>query len=207
MNNEHPRFSTSEFCSRWHLIMQKKKDVRQNLSNSEILILEIAGVIIQNLLMLASGPAQSLKWTQTIRLFRFMKHLFIARCFHYCNTDKVGSCRQSLFKNGERMNCIQNQETIASKHLLKNKVVGFIITGGQDIVQGVAGNMMSFFAEIGCQFPQFPFVARTRGWNSEDMENNIDYVKTSKLLHDGVKALTERMFAIADLVITGKAPD
>ncbi|WP_337872578.1 hypothetical protein [Ignavibacterium sp.] len=105
------------------------------------------------------------------------------------------------------MNCIQNQETIASKHLLKNKVVGFIITGGQDIVQGVAGNMMSFFAEIGCQFPQFPFVARTRGWNSEDMENNIDYVKTSKLLHDGVKALTERMFAIADLVITGKAPD
>ncbi|MDP2363934.1 MAG: hypothetical protein Q8M94_09220 [Ignavibacteria bacterium] len=41
--------------------------------------------------------------------------------------------------------------------------------------------MLGFFAEIGCQFPQFPFVAQTRGWNAEDMENNIDYVKNSQL--------------------------
>jgi hypothetical protein len=41
----------------------------------------------------------------------------------------------------ERMNCIQNQETIANKHLLKNKVAAFIIMGGQDNVQGVAGQL------------------------------------------------------------------
>jgi hypothetical protein len=37
----------------------------------------------------------------------------------------------------ERMNCIQNQETIANRHLLKNKVAAFIITGGQDNVQAL----------------------------------------------------------------------
>ena len=105
------------------------------------------------------------------------------------------------------MNCIQNQETIAGKHLLKNKITGFIITGGQDNVQSVAGNMLGFFAELGCQFPQFPYVAHSRGWNAEDMENNILYVKHSKLLHDGVKTLAERMCGMADLVISGKAPD
>jgi hypothetical protein len=40
----------------------------------------------------------------------------------------------------ERMNCIQNQETIANKHLLKNKVAAFIIMGGQDNVQGWPDN-------------------------------------------------------------------
>ena len=37
----------------------------------------------------------------------------------------------------ERMNCIQNQETLHQRHLLKNKVSAFIVTGGQDNVQAV----------------------------------------------------------------------
>ena len=49
----------------------------------------------------------------------------------------------------ERMNCIQNQVTIARRVLMKNKVAAFIIIGGQDNVQGVAGQMLGFFGEIG----------------------------------------------------------
>ena len=91
-----------------------------------------------------------------------------------------GVASSLYFKMVERMNCIQNQETIADRQLLKNKAAAFIITGGQDNVQAVAGQMLGFFAEVGCQFPQFPYIAHSRGWSAEDMENNTRYVAESK---------------------------
>jgi len=112
-----------------------------------------------------------------------------------------GAASSLYFKMAERMNSIQNQETIAGKHLLKNKILGLILTGGQDNVQGVAGSMLSFFAELGCQFPQFPFIAHSRGWSAEDMENNIKYVQESKSLSDGAKALVDRVYEMASLMI------
>ncbi len=69
-----------------------------------------------------------------------------------------------------------------------------IVTGGQDNVQSVAGQMLAFFRGVGCQFPQFPFIAHSRGWSAEDMENNEQYVRDSKFLHDGAIALL-RLFA------------
>jgi len=92
----------------------------------------------------------------------------------------------------ERMNCIQNQETLSNKVLLKRKVVGFIITGGQDNIQAVAGQMLTFFAELGCQFPTHPFIAHSRGWSAEDMENNMSVVRKSKSLHEGAAGLADR---------------
>ena len=52
-----------------------------------------------------------------------------------------GGASSLYYKMVERMNCIQNQETVAGRHLLRNKVAAFIITGGQDNVQGVAGQL------------------------------------------------------------------
>jgi multimeric flavodoxin WrbA len=108
-----------------------------------------------------------------------------------------GAASSLYFKMVERMNCIQNQETIANRHLLHNKVAGFIITGGQDNIQAVAGQMLGFFAEIGCQFPQFPYLAHSRGWSAEDMENNMRYVRESADLHTGAAELVERSVAMA----------
>jgi multimeric flavodoxin WrbA len=113
-----------------------------------------------------------------------------------------GGASSLYYKMVERMNCIQNQETIAGRHLLRNKVAGFIITGGQDNVQGVAGQLLGFFAEVGCQFPQFPYVAHTRGWSAEDMENNERFVQNSSSLHDGAAALARRCVAMAQVMIT-----
>jgi multimeric flavodoxin WrbA len=103
-----------------------------------------------------------------------------------------GQASSLYYKMVERMNCIQNQETIANRHLLRTKVVGLIITGGQDNVQGVAGQMLTFFGELGCQFPQYPFIAHTRGWSAEDMENNVHYVEASKDLHAAAAGLLDR---------------
>ena len=108
-----------------------------------------------------------------------------------------GGASSLYYKMAERMNCIQNQETIANKHLLRNKVAGFIITGGQDNVQAVAGQMLGFFAELGLQFPQFPYIAHSRGWSAEDMENNERHVQESAALHDGAAALADRCAVMA----------
>ena len=103
-----------------------------------------------------------------------------------------GAASSLYYKMVERMNCIQNQETIADRVLLRNKVVGLIVTGGQDNIQAVVGQLMTFFGELGCQFPPFPFIAHSRGWSAEDMERNVAYVKMSQDLHDGARALVER---------------
>ena len=118
-----------------------------------------------------------------------------------------GAASSLYYKMVERMNCIQNQETIANKHLLKNKVAAFLITGGQDNVQGVAGQLLGFFAEVGCQFPQFPFIAHSRGWSAEDMENNVRYVQRSKALREGAEALVGRAVDMAGLLVAGHVPE
>jgi len=100
-----------------------------------------------------------------------------------------GAASSLYYKMVERMNCVQNQVTIANRVLLKNKVAAFIIIGGQDNIQGVAGQMLGFFSEVGCVFPQFPFIAHSRGWDAEDMERNVDYVRGSETLRAGARAL------------------
>jgi nitrite reductase/ring-hydroxylating ferredoxin subunit/multimeric flavodoxin WrbA len=116
-----------------------------------------------------------------------------------------GAPSSLYFKMIERMNCIQNQITIHDRLLIRNKVAGFVITGGQDNVQAVAGQMMMFFGELGFAFPQFPFVAHSRGWSAEDMENNIAHVKSDQDLRDGCKALSDRCLQLAEgLVVRGE---
>ena len=68
-------------------------------------------------------------------------------------------------------------------------------------MQAVAGQMLGFFAEIGCQFPQFPYVAHSRGWSAEDMENNQRFVQASATLHEGAAALVRRCTEMATVMI------
>jgi multimeric flavodoxin WrbA len=121
-----------------------------------------------------------------------------------------GQASSLYYKMVERMNCVQNQETIANRHLLRHKVVGLIITGGQDNIQGVAGQMMTFFGELGCQFPQYPFIAHSRGWSAEDMDTNVRYVKESRDLHEAAEGLTDRCLdtykALLHSIIGGEPP-
>ena len=115
-----------------------------------------------------------------------------------------GNASSLYYKMIERLNCIQNQETIANRHLLKNKVAAFIIMGGQDNVQGVAGQLMTFFSEVGCQFPQFPFIVHSRGWSAEDMERNVLEVQNSQELREGAQELVTRAAEMARLMVEGR---
>jgi len=103
-----------------------------------------------------------------------------------------GAASSLYYKMVERMNCIQNQITINNKVLIRNKVAAFIITGGQDGIQAVAGQMMGFFSEIGYLLPQFPFIAHSLGWEFEEMERNVDFVAASEGLRKGARELVKR---------------
>ena len=112
-----------------------------------------------------------------------------------------GAASALYFKMAERLNCVQNQMTLRNRVLLHNKVASFIITGGQDNVQAVAGQALGFFAELGFHFPPFPYVAHSRGWTAEDMEENVAYVRGSAALRDGAAALLDRACDLAERLI------
>ena len=112
-----------------------------------------------------------------------------------------GAASSLYFKMTERLNCVQNAITIRNQVLIRNKVAGFIIVGGQDNIQAVAGHMLGFFAELGFIFPQFPYIAHSRGWSHEDMERNVDIVRNSHELAEGAAMLTKRCLELAAYLI------
>ena len=103
-----------------------------------------------------------------------------------------GNASALYYKMVERLNCVQNQITLNNKVLIRNKVAAFIITGGQDGIQAVAGQMMMFFSEIGFLVPQFPFIAHSLGWEFEEMERNVEFVEKSEPLRAGARELVNR---------------
>ena len=118
-----------------------------------------------------------------------------------------GAASSLYFKMAERLNCVQNAITIRNRVLIRNKVAGFIIVGGQDNIQAVAGQMLGFFAELGFLFPQFPYIAHSRGWSHEDMEVNVELVRNSTELADGAAELAKRCLALAHrLIATDHTP-
>jgi nitrite reductase/ring-hydroxylating ferredoxin subunit/multimeric flavodoxin WrbA len=112
-----------------------------------------------------------------------------------------GAASSLYFKMAERLNCVQNAITTRNKVLIRNKVAGFIIVGGQDNIQSVAGQMLGFFAELGFLFPQFPYVAHSRGWSHEDMERNVEILRSSEELKQGAAELAGRCLAFARRLI------
>lgn len=85
-----------------------------------------------------------------------------------------GNASSLYYQMVQRMNCVQNQSVTHNQFLIRDKAAAFIITGGQDNIQHVAGEMLSFWSQLGFVFGKFPFVGWSRGWYAEDMENNYD---------------------------------
>jgi len=112
-----------------------------------------------------------------------------------------GASSALYYRMAERLNCVQNQITIKDHVLIRNKVAGFIIIGGQDNVQDVAGHLLGFFSELGFQFPQFPYIAHSRGWSAEDMERNVKHVQHSEELRAGARELVRRQVEFARVLL------
>jgi nitrite reductase/ring-hydroxylating ferredoxin subunit/multimeric flavodoxin WrbA len=115
-----------------------------------------------------------------------------------------GSASSLYYKMIQRMNCVQNQIITHNRYLIRDKVAAFIITGGQDNVQHIAGELMSFWSQMGFVFGKFPYVGWTRGWYAEDTENNYDKMISSLNIHSGATKEGKNPKMYHDLVKTLK---
>jgi len=61
--------------------------------------------------------------------------------------------------------------------------------------------MLGFFAESGFIFPQYPYIATSRGWSAEDMENNIKFVEHSTDLREGAEELARSSIEMAKILL------
>ena len=87
-----------------------------------------------------------------------------------------GTASSLYFKMAERLNCVQNAQTIADKVLIRDKVAGFIIVGGQDNVQMVAGQMLGSSPNWDSYSRSFPIspirvAGRTRIWRRTSLSS------------------------------------
>src|SRR5207248_8545090 len=76
--------------------------------------------------------------------------------------------------------------------LIRNTVAAFAFTGGKDNIRAVAGAMFAFWAELAFVFPPCPCIAHSRGWDAEDMQNNVRQVKMSDTLREAAVELLDR---------------
>jgi len=97
-----------------------------------------------------------------------------------------GSASSLYYQMVQRMNCVQNQIVTHDNYLIRDKVGAFIITGGQDNIQHVAGELLSFWSQLGFVFGKFPFVGWSRGWYAEDTENNVPNSAKSKAFRQDI---------------------
>jgi multimeric flavodoxin WrbA/nitrite reductase/ring-hydroxylating ferredoxin subunit len=199
MHAEHPRFSTSE------ALLEQALDHARAKHGLETRMVKLRELNFRACEGYYSKSARACTWPCSITQMDpkdgmstvYENLVFWADVVLVATPIRWGSASSLFFKMAERLNTIQNQITLRDRVLLKDKVAGLVITGGQDNIQAVAGQMLMFFGELGMQFPPFPFIAHSRGWSAEDMERNVEHVKRSEALRDGARALVERCLDLA----------
>jgi len=204
MDPKNPRYSTSD------ALLETALEHARSALGAETQRLALAELSFRNCEGYYSKSAHACTWPCSItqmdpddRMDRVYEGIvFWADVVLVATPIRWGAPSALYFKMVERMNCVQNQITLRDRVMIRNKVASFIITGGQDNIQSVAGQMLGFFAEIGCLFPQFPYIAHSRGWSAEDMENNIAYVRKSEALREGAQALVARAVEFSRLIGT-----
>lgn len=115
-----------------------------------------------------------------------------------------GSSSSLYYQMIQRMNCVQNQIITHETHLIRNKVAAFIITGGQDNVQHVAGELLAFWSQLGFIFGKFPFVGWSKGWYAEDTENNLHDMKSSRQMKKDITNMIRGAVELSKLVSQSK---
>ncbi len=202
MDKDFPRFSTSEA-----LLSEALEGAKAR--GAETKLIRLNDLNFRSCEGYYSKNARACTWPCTITQMDSTDELtgvyealvFWADVVLISTSIRWGSPSSLYFKMIERMNCVQNQVTIANKVMIRSKVASFIITGGQDNIQGVVGQMMMFFGELGFSFPQFPFIAHSRGWDAEDMENNVVQVRDSVELKEGARSLAHRAVELAKYLV------
>lgn len=204
MDKEHPRYSTSEDLLRTALKRGAEElDIEyQVISLSELNFRHCEGFYSKSE-RACTWPCSITKMDASDEMHKIYEALV-----HWGDVVVVatpirwGGASSLYYKMVERLNSVQNH-MLHGDSLINNKVASFIITGGQDNIQAVAGQMHGFFSELGFVTPAFGYVAHSLGWSAEEMEHNMDYVKRSEKLHTQSFELLERSVDLAKKLVEG----
>lgn len=209
MDRENPRYSTSE------ALLEVALEHAQSTLACETRLLRLDDLRIRNCEGYYSKSARACTWPCSItesdkndqmeQVYEALVHW--ADVVLLSTPIRWGASSALYYRMAERLNCVQNQITIKDNVLIRNKVAGFIIMGGQDNVQDVAGHLLGFFSELGFSFPPFPYIAHSRGWSAEDMERNNLHVQHSEELRRGARELIRRQVEFAQVLLGHRAVD
>lgn len=207
MDQEHPRFSTSE-----ELLKSALEKAHQSLQ-VDTKFLSLSQLNFRHCEGFYSKSERACTWPCSITKMDPKDEMVqvYENLIHWSDVVIVstpirwGGASSLYYKMAERLNAVQNQITLKDRVLIQNKVAAFIITGGQDNIQSVAGQMLTFFGELGYLSPAFPFVGHSLGWSSEAMEKNMDYVKDSEYLHQHSFELVERAVELSKKLLDSSA--
>lgn len=199
MGKEHPRFSTSE-----HLLETALAKAESDI-DVETKMIKLSELNFRHCEGFYSKSERACTWPCSITKmdpYDGMREIYEG-FVHWADVVilatpiRWGNASSLYYKMAERLNSVQNQITVNNRYLIQNKTAGFIITGGQDNIQHVAGQLLNFFGELGFIAPAFPYVGHSLGWSAEAMEKNSDHVRDSEYLHQHSFELIERSVALA----------
>lgn len=193
MNKRLPRKSTSDFA------LMEALDYSKYKYQANTVLIKLSDIEFRNCEGYYSRNEMACTWPCSISEMNsndgmnsiYRKMILWADIVLVSTPIRWGNASSLYYKMIERLNCVQNQITLNNKILIKNKVASFIITGGQDNIQNVAGQMMMFFSELGFALPPYSFMGWSRGWTAEDMEHNVQQFTKSKYIKRSVRDLID----------------
>ncbi|MBI4043834.1 MAG: NAD(P)H-dependent oxidoreductase [Candidatus Diapherotrites archaeon] len=198
-----PRTSTSEKALEWALQLAREKygaDTRV-LKLRELNIRPCEGFYSRDAAA-CTFPCSLTQMDETDEMHKVYENMIAwADVVLVASPIRWGNASSLLYKMIERLNAVQNQITLQKKYYIQNKVAGFIITGGQDNVQKIAGELMMFFTELGFALPKFSFVGWSRGWYQEDMPSNPQAMESSMDFKEDLEKLVNNCTVLAKLVM------
>jgi multimeric flavodoxin WrbA len=83
----------------------------------------------------------------------------------------------------ERLNSLENSNSVHKKVLIKNKIGGLMVLGHEDGYQHVVGGLMNFLTELGLIFPPQAYAAWV-GESDENTEKDRGRIEKDKLIND-----------------------
>lgn len=101
----------------------------------------------------------------------------------------------------ERLNSLENANSVHGKIVVKNKIGGLMILGHEDGYQHVAGGLMSFLSAMGMIFPPQAYAAWV-GESDEDTKKDRDRIENDASIADAFADVVDNCvrFARAFLV-------
>lgn len=202
MDEAYPRFSGSDHLLNAALEAGKKAGAETKLVRLNQLKFRHCEGYFSKSLRACTWPCSITQMDQSDQMDQIYELMvFWADAIIVSTPIRWGAASSLYFKMVERLNCMQVDIATKERQLILNKVAGFIIVGGQDNVQAVAGSLLGFFGELGFHFPKFPYIGHSRGWSHEDMENNVRIVRDSKALAQGAAALAGRCLEMSRKLI------